>query len=140
MQVHLAKQQIELLLGEIDVDGRQGERVKGEVPGGEPGIFPLVRHREDVIAYHVEPLVIANLMGRRPHRVGAVLFEPFVGIVEEVLLTPQHPGQCLPHHIGGVFADLGRRYRLIKRIGVTSTLIDDLIELRAEWVARAGVA
>jgi hypothetical protein len=29
VQVHLAKQQVELLLGEIDVDGRQGEGVKG---------------------------------------------------------------------------------------------------------------
>jgi len=44
MQVRLAQQQIELLLGEIGVDGRQRESVKGEVPRGEPGIFPLVRH------------------------------------------------------------------------------------------------
>jgi hypothetical protein len=34
------EQQVELLLGEIDVDRGERESVKGEVPSGEPGIFP----------------------------------------------------------------------------------------------------
>ena len=64
MQVKLLQQQIELLLGEIDVDRRQGDRVKGQIPGGEPRIFPLVRHRDDMVADHVEPLAVAHLTRR----------------------------------------------------------------------------
>src|SRR5206468_6411554 len=77
MQVDLAEQQVELLFGEIYVDSRQGKRMKREVPGGEPRIFPLVRHRDDMIADHVEPLAVAHLPGRRPHRIVAVFLEPF---------------------------------------------------------------
>ena len=122
MQVSLAEQQVELLLGEIDVDGRQGKRMERQVPGGEPRIFPLVRHRDDIVADHVEPLAVAHLMGRRPHRIVAVFLEPFVGVVKEVLLAPQHPGQCLPHHTRLIFADAGRGYRLIERVGLAPAL------------------
>src|ERR1700756_3541545 len=37
MQVDLAEQQVELLFGEIDVDGGQGKRMERQVPGREPG-------------------------------------------------------------------------------------------------------
>src|SRR6516225_4960598 len=63
VQIDLAQKQVELLLGEIAIDNRQRERVKREVPRGEPGILPLVRHRDDMIADHVEPLAVANLAG-----------------------------------------------------------------------------
>jgi len=55
------EQQIELVLGEINVDGRRGKRVKGQIPGGEPRIFPFVRHRDDVVTDHVEPFAVAHL-------------------------------------------------------------------------------
>ena len=93
-----------------------------------------------MIADHVEPLAIAHLTGCRPHRIETVLLEPFVGIEEEVLLAPQHPGQCLPHHISFIRADPGRGDRLIKRIGVPPALFEDLIELSPERVAGAAVA
>src|SRR6516225_4691947 len=64
MQKKVAEQQIELLLGEVDVDARQCQRVKGQVPGGEPGVFPLVGHRDDMIADQMEPLAVANLASR----------------------------------------------------------------------------
>ena len=69
MQVELVEQQVELLLGEIDVDGRQRERVKRQVPGGEPGIFPLVRHRDDVVADQVKPFAVPHLA--RAGRIGS---------------------------------------------------------------------
>ena len=138
MQVHLAKQQVELLLGEIDVDGRQGKRMESQVPSSKPGIFPLVRHRDDMVADHVEPLAVADLTRRRPHRIVAMFLEPYVGVVKEVLLAPQHPGQCLPHHAGRILADAGRRNRLIERVGLAPSLLYDLIELPAEGVAGAA--
>ena len=74
-----------------------------------------------------------------PHCIKAMLLEPFIGIVKEVLLAPQHPGQCLPHHTGRVFVSAGRGDRLIERIGVASALVDNLGELPAERVAESGV-
>jgi hypothetical protein len=55
------KQQVKLFLGEIDIDGRECESVKGEVPRGEPWIFPFVRHRDDIVADQVKPLAIPHL-------------------------------------------------------------------------------
>ena len=44
-------------------------------------------------------------LAARPHRIGAVFLEPFVHVETEVLLAPEHPGQCLAHDAGLVFAD-----------------------------------
>src|SRR5215468_12523119 len=98
MQVAAVEQQVELLLGEIDVDGGERNGVKGQVPGGKPGIFPLVRHRDDMVSDHVEPLAVADLTICWPHRIVAMLLEPLVGIVKKVLLAPQHPGKWLEEH------------------------------------------
>src|SRR5580704_7033605 len=140
MQVHLAEQQVELLFGEIDVDGRQGDRVKSQIPSGKPGILPFVRHRDDMVPDHVEPLAVADLMRRRPHRIVAVFLEPSIGVVKEILFAPQHPGQCLPHHIGGIRTSACRRDRLVERVGVGPPICDDLIELAAERIPGGGVA
>ena len=43
MQVKPEKQQVELLLGKIDVDCGERNGVKGQIPSGKPGIFPFVR-------------------------------------------------------------------------------------------------
>jgi len=102
MEIDLIEQQVELLLGEIDVDHRQRERVKGEIPGRKPRVFPFVRHRKDVVADHVEPFAVAYDAGRPMHRIGAVLFEPFIGVEKEILLAPQHPGIGLTQHIGHI--------------------------------------
>jgi len=69
-----------------------------------------------------------------------MLFEPFVGVIKEMLLAPQHPSQRLPHHVGGILADFGRGYRAVELVGLAPTLIDDLIELPAERRVGGGVA
>jgi len=92
MQIGLAEQQIELLLGEIDVYARQGYRVERQVSGGEPGIFPLVRHRYDMVAQHVEPITVPHLALFGQQRICAVLVEPLVDVEKEILLAPQHSG------------------------------------------------
>ena len=81
---------------------------------------------------HVEPLAVADLMRRGPHRVVAVFLEPLVGVVKEVLFAPKHPGQCLPHYIGRILADARRGNRPIEFVGLAPSLLYDLIELSAE--------
>jgi hypothetical protein len=67
-----------------------------------------------------------------------MLPQPHVDIEKEVLFAPQHPGQCLPHDIGRIFADTGRRYRPIERVGLTPARLDDLIEPPAERFLGTG--
>ena len=58
-----SEQEVQLLLGKIDVDGGERDRVKGKVPSGKPWIFPLVRHRDHMLADHVEPLAVPRYAG-----------------------------------------------------------------------------
>src|SRR5437868_1011297 len=70
--------------------------MEGKVPGGEPGIFPLVRHRDDVASQKVTPSTVAALFaafGRR--RLQRIPVEPFPHIEVIKLLAPQHPGKGL---------------------------------------------
>ena len=51
-------------------------------------------------------------------KIDAVFRKPLVGLQEVVLLTPEHPGKGLPHHIGFICADLGRCDRSIELVGL----------------------
>ena len=51
----LPAQQDQLVLGERRVHVGQRHAVEGQVPGGEPGVLPLVRHGHDVEAVEVAP-------------------------------------------------------------------------------------
>ena len=55
VHVPLAAEQDELPLGPLGVDPGQGDAVEGRVPGGEPGVLPLVGHRQDVERREVAP-------------------------------------------------------------------------------------
>jgi hypothetical protein len=61
-----------------------------------------------------------------------MLLQPLIGIEEEELLAPQHASECLPHHLGRIFAHFGGRDRLIERIGLATTLLDDFVEPATE--------
>src|SRR5215472_6156824 len=117
MQVKPEKQQVELLLGEIDVDRGERNGVKRQIPSGKPRIFPFIRHRDDMAADHVEPLAVPDPEARPP-RVDAVFLEPFVYIVKEILLAPQHSGQRLSHYTGCIVTATGRGDRPIKLVGL----------------------
>ena len=51
--------QVQLLLTKVFVYQCHGNDMKGQVPGRIPGVFPLVRHRDDVGVVHVLPMLIA---------------------------------------------------------------------------------
>jgi hypothetical protein len=53
--------------------GRNG--VEGQIPGGVPGILPLVRHGDDVLVHHVEPFPIPQLPAARPERIHAMFLQ-----------------------------------------------------------------
>src|SRR5262249_17277857 len=94
-QPSLAKQQ-ELLLGEIRIDQRKCNAMKGEVPGCEPGIFPLVRHRHNIGGHEVTPIPVAAefpVLGR--WRLSRVTIKPALHIETVKLLVPQHSGEGL---------------------------------------------
>ena len=100
VQIPGAEQQLDLRLGEVDVDQRQRRAVKREIPRREPRILPLVRHRDHIARDHVKPRHVADRAGRRVRipRIDAVLAQPPVHVVLVVLLAPQQPRQRLAHH------------------------------------------
>ena len=59
MHVPLAREQHELLLGELGVDERERDRVEREIPRRVPRVFPLVGHRDDVGVVEMRPLPVA---------------------------------------------------------------------------------
>ena len=80
VHVPFARQQHELLLGEVRIDQRQGDAVKREVPGGVPRILPLVRHRDDVGVVEVPPVArCARARARRRRRLHRVAVQPLRG-------------------------------------------------------------
>ena len=65
VDVPLREHQVELLLGEVDVDRREGDRMERQVPCGVPRILPFVGHGDDVIIDHMPPFVVALAIFRR---------------------------------------------------------------------------
>src|SRR6266498_5610236 len=59
VHVPFAQKEIELLLGEMRIDFRKWNHVESEVPCREPGIFPFVRHRDDVAVEKMSPFTVA---------------------------------------------------------------------------------
>ena len=134
VQVPRAEQQLDLLLGEVDVDERQRRAVEREVPRGEPRVLPLVGHRDDVARDHVEPRNVPDRAGRRVGipRVDAVLAQPPVHVVLVVLLAPQQPGQRLAHHHRLVAGQRSRDHRRVELVGLVAPRFEHAIEVRAE--------
>ena len=135
VQVGGAEHQLHLLLGEVRVHDRERERVEGQVPGRIPGVFPLVGHGDDVLVQHMVPLRVPGISISGMERVGVVFVQPVVTIEEEELLTPEHAGDGLAHHIGRVFTHRWRCDRLVKLIGFTKPVSEDFIKLLSEGFA-----
>src|SRR5437764_14148141 len=82
----------------------------------------------------MHPLAVPRHAGFRQQWVSAMFLKPFVDVVEKVLLAPEHPCQSLPHHIGRIFPDAWRRYRVVELIGLAPPPFNDLTEPVAERV------
>src|SRR5690606_10918048 len=76
----------ELVLREGRVDPGQRIAVEGQVPRGEPWVFPVVRHGDDIRQRQMSPRGIATRMLRREQtrwgwRIGGVALEPLLDVV-----------------------------------------------------------
>ena len=103
MHVPLARQEHQLMLGEGRVDHGEGDAVKRQIPGGVPGVLPLVGHGQHVGVGEVAPLGVAALparLGRR--RLTGIAVEPERDVELIELLAPDEPGECLALHDAGV--------------------------------------
>ena len=133
-------QQDDLVLGEGRIQVRERHAVKAQVPGGEPGVLPLVRHRHDVEGVKVAPPdVAAQPPPRRRGRLGGITIQP-PGHLEVVeLLAPQQAREGLPHHHGLVSAGTGRCQAGVELVRFRPPLIQNLNELAQEWPIVAGL-
>src|SRR5258708_19028175 len=96
MHVPLPQEQIELTFGKGAID--QGERntVERQVPGGIPGVFPLVWHRHDTLIVEVSPPGIASIPALRWWEwLGLVPLQPLLNNIVIELFFPEHPPQSL---------------------------------------------
>ena len=132
VEVHPAEHQSELLLGEVGVHDPDRQRVEGEVPGGVPGVLPLVGHGDDVVVDHVEPLAVPEVAAAVMERVGAVLLQPRIAVPVVVLLGPEHAGDGLAHHVGGIRGDRGRGHRRVEGVSLPQAGGQGLVEVFPE--------
>src|SRR5437762_12835914 len=96
MHVPLTKQKDELLLGEIGINQCDGNAMKGEIPGGVPWVFPLVRHGNDVFVVELRPILVAALLpplGR--FGPGGKASRPRPNVLMKERLGPYNPGKVL---------------------------------------------
>ena len=135
VQVDVLEHQLQLVFGEVLIDDGERQRVEGQVPGRVPGVLPLVRHRDDVLVQHVEPLRVPGIAISLMQGIGVVLVQPVVAVKEEELFAPEHAGQGLAHYLGRIFTHRWRRDRPVELVGFTKAVSEDVIETRAEGFA-----
>ena len=58
VHVPLAQKQRQLVFGKVRVDEGERDAVERQIPGGVPGVFPLIGHGDDVFVIQVPPGVI----------------------------------------------------------------------------------
>src|SRR6516162_10606694 len=104
MHVPFAQEKRKLLFRKIRIDLCERNAVKCQVPGGIPGIFPFVGHRNDVGVIKSRPFVIAATFSALGWwRPCGIAFEPGVYVEVVELLRPQEAGECLSLYVPSVF-------------------------------------
>src|SRR6516225_9018576 len=103
--------------------------MKGEVPGCEPGIFPLVRHRDDVGGNKVSPIAVAPVLPvLRRRGLSRIAIEPMLHIEVIKLLVPQHSGESLTLYPPHVLVDHASLERGVKGIRLGNAPGENIIE------------
>ncbi len=136
--IETAQHQQQLLLGEIKIHQRQGDRVEGQVPGRIPRVLPLVRHGDHIGVEHVKPFRIPPTVAAGFHeRMTLVLLQPLIQIEVVELLAPEHSRQRLAVHPPFIFTQRSRRDPFIELIGIGAPAFEDLVET-AEGISYLG--
>src|SRR5215471_3448309 len=103
--------------------------MKGEVPGCEPRIFPLVGHRDDIGGNKVPPIAVAPALPvLRRRRLSRIAIEPTLYIEVVKLLAPQHSGEGLTLYPPHVLVDNASLERGVKGIRLGNAPGENIIE------------
>jgi len=110
--------QQDLVFGERRIDHRQRHTVKGQIPGGIPGILPFIRHRDDVSVVQMLPVFVAAVLACGVWcRLVGVAVQPLRDIVIIKLFAPDHAGEGLTlNHSGFRVFDVALN-AIVKGIG-----------------------
>src|SRR6516225_11064863 len=103
--------------------------MKGEVPGSKPGIFPLVRHRDDIGDNKVPPIAVAPVLPvLRRRGLSWIAIEPMLHIEVIKLLVPQHSSEGLTLYSPHVLVDDASLERGVKSIRLGNAPGENIIE------------
>ncbi len=129
MHVPFAQEQDHLFLGKVGIQAGHRHHVKGQVPGGVPGILPLVGHRDHVAIEQVPPIAVASFLSRRTgrHAVG-IAVEPGVDGVVIELFRPQQSCVGLPHDLASVVRQGCGNPLGVELVGLANPLLEAAIE------------
>src|SRR5437867_8166446 len=130
MHVPFAQEKIELLLREVWIDFRKWNHVECEVPCREPGIFPFVRHRDDVAVEKMSPFAVAaevSLLGWR--RLRGISSEPIANRVMIKLFAPEQPGIALASNLSRFLIRLRWNDCVVKLLRLFHSLREYAIEI-----------
>ncbi len=130
VHIPFAQHEDELLLGERRVHQRERDAMKREIPGGIPGILPLIRHRDDIGVIEMRPIrvpaVVTFTRGGLPCRIA---LEPSIHIVVIELFAPKQSGKGLPLYAARVFRQMGRGKAVVELVRFTNARRKDGLEV-----------
>src|SRR5436190_10269524 len=101
MHIPFMKEQKYLLLGKIHINQTHCYAMECQVPRCEPGIFPGIRHNNDVSANKMSPTSIAITLWRW-RRFSRIAMQPFLDIVHVELFTPEQASSRRGHNAAHV--------------------------------------
>src|SRR5437667_2777384 len=93
MHIPFVKEQKYLLLGKIHINQAHCYAMERQVPRCEPGIFPVIRHNDDISTVEMSPATIAIALSWWCW-FGRVASQPILDIVHVELFTPEQASKC----------------------------------------------
>jgi hypothetical protein len=105
--------------------------MKGEVPCGEPRIFPLIGHRDHVGAVEVPPVPITSILALRwRRRLQRVTIQPLLHGVVVKHLVPDHADERLALYELCVGIDQPLLQLGVKLVGLAAARVKNGVEVR----------
>ena len=106
-----------MVFGEGAIHFGEGDHVEGEIPGGEPGVFPFVGHGDDITGVEVAPVGVAGIgVARRRWDLAGVALAPVVDDVVIELLGPEESGVGLAGDVAWFLGVVGQAM-IVKGVG-----------------------
>ena len=117
----------------------EGHAVKREVPGREPRVLPLVRHRHHAHRVEVPPVRVARLPPPRRRLRRIVAVEPLRHVEQVALLAPQEARERAALDQPLVRGRRRRREVCVEHVRLMATRLEDRVDV-AERIGAVAVA